>query len=156
MAKNANPFAAYDFTKAWGEFKLPSFDVDALVAAQKRNLEAVSAASQATVEGLQAAALRQAEIARTAMAQTAEATQEYIRLTKPEDKMAYQAKFAREAFESGLNNLREIGGIVGKATTEAVDVVTKRMVEGFDEFESVVANDARPAKAEAAPKAASK
>jgi len=156
MAKNANPFAAYDLTKAWGDFKLPSFDVDALVAAQKRNLEAVSAANQAALEGLQAAALRQAEIARTAMAHTAEATQEYIGLNKPEDKLAYQAKYAREAFESGLDTLREISGIVGKATTEAVDVVTKRVVEGFDEFEGLVASGARRAKTEAAPKAASK
>ena len=52
MAKKINggfgefPFATADFTKAWGDFKIPGFDFDAVFSAQRKNIEAVTAANQ--------------------------------------------------------------------------------------------------------------
>ena len=64
MADYKNPFADMDVQKMMGEFKLPNVDVDAVVAAQKKNIEALTSANQLAVEGMQAIARRQAEIMR--------------------------------------------------------------------------------------------
>ena len=60
MADYKNPFADMDVQKMMGEFKLPNVDVDAVVAAQKKNIEALTSANQLAVEGMQAIARRQA------------------------------------------------------------------------------------------------
>ena len=49
-----NPFFDFDFSKIVSEYKLPGVDVEALVSAQRRNIEAITAANQLAFEGLQA------------------------------------------------------------------------------------------------------
>lgn len=155
MAKNANPFAEYDFTKMWSEFKLPQFDVEAIMAAQQRNIEAVSAANKAAMEGFQIAAKRQFDLVRETMEKGAEITQEYVALN-PEDKFAQQGKYAKAAFETGLDNAREVAGIATGAANQAVDIVSKRVLEGLGEWEDFVshaANGATNGAAKAKPEA---
>ena len=97
----------------------------------------------------QLVAQRQAEFVRDAVEQTTEAAQEYAKMTKPEDKLAQQAKYAKAAFQTGLDNMRELGGLMSKTATDAADVMNKRFVEGLDEFETIVAtetNGAAPTK----------
>ena len=48
MAGPTNPFLENDFTKIFSEFKIPGFDMQALVATQRRNIEAVSHARKGT------------------------------------------------------------------------------------------------------------
>ena len=70
----------FDPTKAVGEFsnllkqyKLPGVDVDAIVASQKKNLEALTSANRVAIEGLQAVAKRQAEILQETMNEASKA-----------------------------------------------------------------------------------
>ena len=60
-AKFDHAKAAGEFVKMAGRFQVPGLDVDALVEAQARNLEALNAANQVAVEGVRAFAKRQAE-----------------------------------------------------------------------------------------------
>ncbi len=72
-----NPFANVDFskfdmskfdiTKMMGDVKIPGFDVQAIMDAQRKNIEALNAANQTAVQGMQAVAQRQAEILTQAM-----------------------------------------------------------------------------------------
>ena len=48
-----NPFD-FDVTKIFADFRLQPFDVEAVWAAQRRNIEALSQANQAAVEGVHA------------------------------------------------------------------------------------------------------
>ena len=67
MAMNGKQtFFDVDIGKAFAGFTFPGFDVESLVAAQRRNLEALTQANQLAVEGIQAVARRQVEIARQA------------------------------------------------------------------------------------------
>src|SRR3546814_17630251 len=54
MAEFKNPFLEMDVQKLMGEFKLPNVDVDAVVAAQKQNIEALTSAHHPAVAGMQA------------------------------------------------------------------------------------------------------
>ena len=47
-------FPEWNFSKAWTDMKVPNFDVDALIAAQHKNIEAVNMASKVVVDGRQA------------------------------------------------------------------------------------------------------
>lgn len=138
---NKGPFA--DAFKAFGEFRVPSFDFNGFFNAQRNNLEAISAANQVVTEGLQAVARRQAEIAQAN-------TQKALQLVKdvitngnnPEANAAKQAEFARNLIESSLSNARELAEIASKSSIQAFDVVNKRVAEGLSEI-AEAAEDAR-------------
>lgn len=156
MARPGNLFENYDFTRLWGEFKIPMWDVEALMMAQQRNLDAVSSASKCAVEGFQQAAQRQAELVRGVMEHGSAAAQEYARLTSPSDKLTHQAKFAKAAFESSVDSARELSDIMTKAATDAAEIVNKRIIEGFDEFEGIVAKTNGAMRAKPTPKTGAK
>jgi phasin family protein len=129
-----NPFLDFDFTKALGDMRVPGLDVDALVAAQRKNLEAFTQANQLAVEGVQAVARRQVEIARQAIDEFSAIVRDLaVPSASPEDRIAKQAEFSKQAIEKGLANARELTEMVTKANTEAFNVINKRVTESFDE-----------------------
>ena len=131
----------WDFTKIWadfklpefGEFKMPEFNVDALVAAQQKNVEAMNLANKAAVEGWQAMAKKQAELWQTAVERTGVMAQDVASAKEPTDKIATQAAFAKTAFEDGVASAREAQTLATKTANKTVDIVSKRWVEGLEE-----------------------
>ena len=59
-----------ELTSKLKDYRLPGIDVDAVVASQRNNVEALANASRAAFEGAQAVAKRQAEILQETMNQT--------------------------------------------------------------------------------------
>jgi phasin family protein len=134
MAVNGkNPFLDFDVTKVMSEFRVPSVDVDAVVASQRKTIEALTQANQLAVEGVQAVARRQVEIARQAMEEFSAMIRDLAQPVSPEDRIAKQAEFSKLALEKGLTNARELTEMVAKANTEAFNVINKRLTEGLDE-----------------------
>src|SRR5438067_10343442 len=66
MADARPNFFDFDMTKMFSDFRFRPFDVEAVWAAQRRNIEALSQANQLAVEGVQALAQRQFELTREA------------------------------------------------------------------------------------------
>ena len=128
-----NPFLDFDFTKALNELRVPGIDVDAVVATQRKNLEALTQANQLAVEGVQAVARRQVEIARQAIDEFSAMFRDFAAPTSPEDRLAKQAELSKQAIEKGIANARELSEMVTKANTEAFNVLNKRVTESFDE-----------------------
>lgn len=127
-------FLDTDFSKAFAGFTLPGFDVEAVLASQRKNIEALTQANQLAVEGVQAVARRQAEIAREAIDEASTVLQEIVQPTAPEERMAKQAELLKQTFERSLANTRELALLLAKANTEAFDVVAKRVAQGFEEI----------------------
>ncbi len=130
---------AGDFTKYFSNGKAPTFDFDAAFALQRKNVEAFTAANQLAFDGIKAVAQRQAEIARKAFEEFGKVTKELTAAGTPEDKFAKQADLAKSAFEDALENVRETLETLQKSQSEAVDVLSKRVVASFDEIKSAVA-----------------
>jgi len=149
MVKGMNYLPEWDVTKAFAAFKMPNVDVDALIAAQKRNFEAMTEASKLAVAGAQKVASLQAEILRESIEEGAEAARE-VAAAKLEDKAAAQASYAKEAFEKGLANVRSLNELWAKTSYDAFGVIAKRISESIDEFTSLTNG------ADAATKAAKK
>ena len=127
-------FLDTDFSKAFAGFTLPGFDVEAVLASQRKNIEALTQANQLAVEGAQAVARRQAEIAREAIDEASAALRDIVQPTAPEERIAKHAELLRQTFERGLANTRELTLMLAKANTEAFDVVAKRVAAGFEEI----------------------
>lgn len=128
-----------EYGKLFGNGKLPGFDVDAMIAAQRKNIEALTAANQVAFEGVQTIAKRQAEIARKGAEEFSVAAKELTAAGSPEDKVARHAALAQESFEAAIANLRELSGIAQKANTQAVDLISKRVVENLEEVKTALA-----------------
>ncbi|MCC8998469.1 MAG: phasin family protein [Candidatus Contendobacter sp.] len=132
-------FSKFDLSKALGDVKIPGFDLEAAVAAQRKNIEALTAANQAAVQGLQAVAQRQAEILSQAINEVSTVAQQLSSAgTNPQELTAKQAELARKAFEQALANARELAEMVSKSNTEAFAIINKRVTESLQELKSLV------------------
>ncbi|WP_158044032.1 phasin family protein [Skermanella pratensis] len=144
MAKT-NPFFDVDVSKftdvskLMSEFKLPGVDVESALAAQQKNIQALTAANQLAFEGFQAVARRQSEILRQTIEQTTSIVSELLAAGSPEEKVAKQADLVKVAFEKALANTRELAELVTKSNSEAADVINKRVSESLEELKSAVA-----------------
>jgi len=136
MANPSNPFLSNDFTKMFSEFRVPGVDMQALMAAQRRNIEAVSAANQLAVEGVQAVLRRQAEIIKQMVEESSNNLKGLMAQGAPEEKVAQQADLVKAAFEKAIANLRELTEMVAKSNTEAADVLAKRIGESLTELKA--------------------
>lgn len=131
-------FLDTDFSKAFAGFALPGFDVEAVLASQRKNIEALTQANQLAVEGVQAVARRQAEIAREAIGEASAVLREIVQPTAPEERIAKNAELLKQTFERNLAHARELTLMLTKANTEAFDVFAKRVAQGFEEIRDEV------------------
>jgi phasin family protein len=134
MINGKNPFFDMDVNKLLGDFRVPSVDVEAVVASQRKNIEAFTQANQLAVEGVQAVARRQVEIARQAIEEFSAMVQGFAQPGTPEERLAKQAELTKVALERGLSNARELTELVTKSNTEALNVINKRVTESLDEI----------------------
>lgn len=134
-----NPFFDIDFTKIAADYKIPGVDVEALVSAQRRNIEAITAANQLAFEGLQAVGRRQAEILRQTLEETAAALRDAVTQGSPEEKLAKQTDLAKQAFEKALANMKELADLLAKSNQEAASVISARVTASIDEVKSLLA-----------------
>jgi phasin family protein len=134
MSEARPTFFDFDVTKMMADFRFRPFDVEALMAAQRRNIEALSQANQLAVEGMQAVAKRQIEVARQAVEDVSVLLRDLAQPASPEDRIAKNTEFAKQMLEKSVNHGREITLLATKAGTEAADVLRKRATEGLDEF----------------------
>ena len=63
----ANPFG--DFTKMLEQFKLPGFDVPAIMEARRKDMEALVQANQTAFQGMQSLAQKQTEMLRATLSE---------------------------------------------------------------------------------------
>ena len=131
-----NPFQ-FDVTKMFGDFRFRPFDVEAVWAAQRRNIEALSQANQAAVAGVQALAQRQIELTREAFEGFSALWGELATPASTEDRIAKNTEFVKQVLENGVKHGGEIATIAAKAGSEAAEILHKRTNEGLDEIRAL-------------------
>ncbi len=151
MAEQKNPFfpfanfdlsafdaSKFDYAKMMQDLKVPGVDMDALVSAQRKNIEALTTANQMVAQGMQSVAKRQAEIMAQAMAEVSKIGQELATAGSPQDMTAKQAELAKSAFEKAVANMRELAEMIVKSNDQAFDLINKRVSDSLDELKGVV------------------
>jgi phasin family protein len=148
MAKNTGLFDV-DFSKIASEFKLPLkmplVDVEQLMAIQRKNIEAFTAANQLTVEGVQALLRRQAEIVKETVEEAGSMVSELVAAGTPEDKMVRQVELLKSAYEHAISNAKELAELASKSNGEAAEIIAGRITDSLDEIKGVAKKTARKA-----------
>ena len=131
-----------DVFKMLSDFKMPAMpampDMDALAAAQRRNIEAFSAANRVALEGAQAVARRHMEILQQSVAEMTEAMKTLSTADAPQDKAAKQAELAKSTYEKAVANLQELADLIQRSNSEAIGLLNKRFAEAMDEVKGLV------------------
>ena len=142
MSEARPTFFDFDVTKMMADFRFRPVDLEALMAYQRRNIEAFSQANQLAVEGMQAVAKRQIEITRQAIEDVSALLRDLAQPASAEDRIAKNTEYAKQMLEKSVTNGREITMLATKAGSEAADVLRKRATEGLDEFRDLAKQQA--------------
>jgi phasin family protein len=137
MPKPFNPFGELDFSKFMTDLKMPGVDFDQVGASYRKNLEAMTTASQVAVEGAQSIVMRQSEIMRESMEEYAKLLSQYASPASAEEAASKHAEAAKRTFESTLTNMREIGEMITKTNQESLEILNKRVSELLDEVKAL-------------------
>jgi phasin family protein len=127
-----------DFTRIFADLKLPALpDMEAFVAASRRNMETFTAANRIALEGAQAVARRHMEIMQQGMAEMTEAVRALATAEAPQVKAAKQAELLKQAYERAVANIKEIGDLIQRSNAEAIGLLNKRFAEAMDEVKAL-------------------
>ena len=132
MTKDS-PLGAFDFSKMLRDLDVPGIDMQAMLDAQRKNVEALQRANRAAAENFQAIVKRQVEMMQEAMSEIAQSMREGAASGLPEGAKR-QGELFNRAFEKALANVREIAEMAAKSNQELFDVVNQRMLETTDEI----------------------
>jgi len=112
-----------------GLFKFPLFDLDAVLEAQKKTIEALVEAQRVAFEGYRAAGEKQAEAVKKALEDMNGATREILNGKTPEVNAQKQVEFVQNFARSGYETIREVSELTLKANRDAFAVIQKRWSE---------------------------
>lgn len=134
-----DPYKAFDVQKAFGAMKLPNMaGMDTVIAAYRRNLEALSEANRIALEGAQAVARRHMEIMQRTMADMTEQLHKADLHGTPQARAARQAELLKHAYETAVANMRDLGDLIQRSNHEAVETLNRRFSEAMDEMKTIV------------------
>ncbi len=121
------------FVKMFEAFTVPGLDMKAMVEGQRKNFDAMKEAAQIMAVGASDLAKKQTEIVRSAVQQAVSATGE-MRVGDVAAASKMQQEFVKKAFETGLNNARELAEIVGRTNQEAYQTIEQRVRENVEQL----------------------
>lgn len=127
-----------DYSKVLGDLKVPGVDVDALVAAQKKNLDALTQANRLAFEGMQALMKRQGEIMRQAVEEASALGARFDSNVSPNERLAKSTELAKETFERALTNVRELSEMLTKSQNDVADLLSNRFSQSLDELKVAI------------------
>jgi len=113
------------------------FDADQFVAVQQRNVDAVTSAGQIVVDGVRALALRHGEMMQNGVDEFLSASHQVWGAKPGEHQPADQVAKAKTAYETAVNNARELTEIAVKAQNEAFGVLTRCWMANLDDMKSL-------------------
>ena len=125
----------FDISKMFNEMKMPAMpDMEAVLAAHRRNLEALSEANRVALEGAQAVARRHMEIMQATMSELTSTIKSLTATETPVDRAAKQTELLKQAYENAVSNTRELGDLIQRANAEAMQRLNARFSEAMNEM----------------------
>ena len=142
MSDARTSFFDFDVTKMFADFRMKPFDVEAVWAAQRRNLEALSQANHLAVEGAHAVVKRQIEMTQQTFEEVSTHWREMAQPSSTEDRIVKQTEFTKKMIDKGLSHGREVAALAAKTGSEASEVLQKRTAESLDEMKAFACKSA--------------
>jgi phasin family protein len=120
--------------KFGSDLGLPKLNVDELLQAQKKNIDALGQSAKVAAQGAQSVAQKQREVLEAGLREAATLAREYKPLGKIHENIALQTEFARKMFEIAVQGAQESASTARQSTTEAVKIIQDRVKESFEEI----------------------
>ncbi|WP_376704156.1 TIGR01841 family phasin [Mesorhizobium sp. ISC25] len=135
MAKRPESESFIDmFSKFGRDLKLPNVDVEAILAHNRKNLEALEKSARASAAGASALLSRQREMLQDTLREITDMAQNYRAPGNPQEMMEKQAAFARRSFETALKNAGEMAELARASGTESIEILRSRIKEAMEEI----------------------
>ncbi|MBE2258619.1 MAG: phasin family protein [Candidatus Accumulibacter sp.] len=126
--------------------KLPGVNMDALVASQRDNLEALSTANRAALAGMQAVGEWQVKLLQETMRELTAAIGGLAKGGSPQQLLAAETELASKAFATAVGQMQEFTAIVINANQQATAAIAKRIPESVGEIRDVLKLPQPPAR----------
>ena len=125
-----------DFTKLIEQFKLPGIDVNALMEARRKDIDALAEANRTALAGFQSLTQKQAEILRTTM----DELQALVRQATASGSAdgGSTREVVQQALQKAFANMRELAEVAYRSQSDAFAVVTRRVQENILEVKSLL------------------
>ncbi|MGT2475409.1 TIGR01841 family phasin [Paraburkholderia terrae] len=125
-----------EYTKLFGQFKLPGIDISAMVESRRKDIEAIAEANTTALAGVQSLAQKQSEILRTSLGEL----QAFVaRCTQPGGQsIASAGDTVKQTLHKALVDVQDLADTVYRAQSDSVAVVTKRVAERVEELKALL------------------
>jgi phasin family protein len=128
---DGNPFI--DMMRKFGaDLQVPKFDLDQLVEAQRKNIEALTASASAMADGAQAMAQKQRELVEAGLREATALAQELK--AHGDQNLVRQTEFAKKVFDIAVQGAQETAQLTRMSTGDAVKILHDRMRQGLEEI----------------------
>ena len=109
-------------------------EVETIFASQRKNVEAIMQANRLAFDGVQAVWRRQLDFIQEAVEGLTTHVGDIAPPSAPlNEKLAKHAEYSKQVFGRNLANARELTEIATKTTTDATNIINRRVCEGLDE-----------------------
>jgi phasin family protein len=133
-----NPFQSPDFAKLFERMSMPGMDMNAMIALQQKNMEALQLANKTMLDGFQTVMKRELEIVRGSVDEAMKSLQDLMKETDPKANTQMRFEVAKETLEKAMANLKELSELTQKSNEEAFSILNKRALESFDEVKDAL------------------
>ena len=130
----ANPFG--EFTKLLEQFKLPGFDVPAIMEARRKDVEALVTANQAALQGMQSLAQKQAEMLRSTLGELQSLAGQFS--TAGGAPSAQTAELVQQTLHKALADMQQLAQAAYQSQAESYAVIAKRVEENVQELKTLL------------------
>lgn len=122
------------FSQFGKDLKVPTVDMESILAHHRKNLEALQKAASASAAGAQSVMAKQREALQEGLQEITEMAQGFRSPGGPSEFVSKQADFARKSFETAVKNTSEVADILRKSGTESVEILRTRIQEAMEEI----------------------
>ncbi|MFC0400327.1 phasin family protein [Paraburkholderia rhizosphaerae] len=130
----ANPFA--DFNKMLEQFRLPGFDVPAVMEARRKDVEALVAANQTALQGMQSLAQQQADMLRSTLAELQSLASKHAAAGGMPS--AQTAELVQQTLHKALADMQQLAQAANQSQADSYAVIAKRVDENVQELKALL------------------
>lgn len=128
-----------DLLRGFGDkLGLPQIDVEKLIEANRKNLDALNELAIAAAGGAQAVVRKQREVLEAGLTEATTLIRGYQPLGDPRETLTKQTDFAKKLFELALQGAKDSAQTTRESTAEAVKILQDRMKEALDDVRASV------------------
>jgi|SRR5208337_2051911 len=119
---------------------LPQIDVEKLIEANRKNLDALNESAVAAAGGAQTVLRKQREVLEAGLREATTLVRGYQPLGDPKETLAKQTEFAKRLSELAVRGAKDSAQTTRESTTEAVMILQDRMKAALEEVRATVRN----------------